>query len=276
MARTALITGCSSGIGRELALQLRANGWHVFVTARRKAALNEFTNQEGFTPLVLDVNHQEQRQHLWEQLQQHGQLDLLVNNAGYGAMGPVIEMPEQALAQQFATNVFAPLALAQLCFPLLRESPRGMIVNLGSISGIITTPFSGAYCATKAALHSLSDALRMELAPFGIEVITVQPGAIASEFGNNATSTLLETLPEDSLYQPLTPFIEARANASQQNSTSTKAFVAELLKTIEKQPAVAEARIGHGSTALPLLKRLLPTKAVDVILKKKFGLNRRL
>lgn len=276
MAYTALITGCSTGIGRELAKQLHSKGWHVFVTARRLESLNEFENQTRFTTVALDVNDQAQRNSLFTLLEQHGSLDLLVNNAGYGAMGPIIEMPESELKQQFATNVFAPLALAQLCFPLLRQSPRATIVNLGSVSGILTTPFSGAYCATKSALHSLSDALRMELAPFGIKVITIQPGAIESEFGNNATRTLLETLPKDSVYQPLKPFIEARANASQQNSTATVAFVKQMVATIENPNPKAEPRLGSGSTALPLLRRVLPLKAVDGILKRKFGLNAKL
>ncbi|HLR17343.1 MAG TPA: SDR family oxidoreductase [Alcanivoracaceae bacterium] len=273
MAGTALVTGCSSGIGKELASQLHAQGWTVFVTARNKEALSFFTHHEGFIPVVLDVNNAEQRAALAEQLNAHGQLDLLVNNAGYGAMGPVIEMPPEALQLQFATNVFAPLALAQLCFPLLRRSQNGRIVNLGSISGLITTPFSGAYCATKAALHSLSDAMRMELAPFGIEVITIMPGAIESEFGNNAARSLADTLPANSVYQPVKQHIAARANASQQNSTPTVGFVAAMVNTITQPHPPAEKRLGNGSTTLPLLKKLLPLAWVDKILQKKFGLN---
>lgn len=276
MAGTALVTGCSTGIGRELASQLHALGWTVFVTARNLSTLTFFAEQEGFIPVELDVNNPSQRAALAEKLQAHGQLDLLVNNAGYGAMGPIIEMPAEQLQLQFATNVFAPVALAQLCFPLLRNSKQGRIVNLGSISGIITTPFSGAYCATKSALHSLSDAMRMELAPFGIQVLTIMPGAIASEFGNNAAGSLSNTLPSDSVYQPLRQYIEARANASQQNSTSTADFVAALVATLNKENPPAEKRIGNGSTALPMLKKLLPLRWVDGMLQKKFGLNARL
>lgn len=276
MAGTALITGCSTGIGRELASQLHALGWTVFVTARKIEALSFFTHQDGFIPVELDVNNPEQRVALAEQLHAHGRLDLLVNNAGYGAMGPIIEMPAAELQLQFDTNVFAPVALAQLCFPLLRQSTKGRIVNLGSISGLVTTPFSGAYCATKSALHSLSDAMRMELAPFGIDVITIMPGAIASEFGNNAASSLANTLPSDSVYQPVKQYIEARANASQQNSTGTADFVAAMVKTITQEKPPAEQRIGNGSTTLPLLKKLLPLRWVDAILQKKFGLNTRL
>lgn len=276
MAGTALITGCSTGIGRELAAQLHALGWTVFVTARKLNSLASFAEQEGFIPIELDVNHPEQRAALAAKLQAHGQLDLLVNNAGYGAMGPIIEMPAEQLQLQFDTNVFAPVALAQLCFPLLRNSNKGCIVNLGSISGIVTTPFSGAYCATKSALHSLSDAMRMELAPFGIKVITIMPGAIASEFGNNASGSLSSTLPSNSVYQPVKQHIEARANASQQNSTSTTDFVAAMVATISKENPPAEKRIGNGSTTLPMLKKLLPLRWVDGILQKKFGLNTRL
>lgn len=273
MPKTALITGCSSGIGKELANQLQAKGWHVFVTARRLESLADFKNKAGFTCYALDVNSTEQRTALLEQITQHGKLDLLVNNAGYGAMGPIIEMPQAELEKQFSTNVYAPLTLAQLCLPLLRNSQQAHIINIGSVSGILTTPFSGAYCATKSALHSLSDALRMELAPFGIRITTIQPGAIQSEFGNNAASTLANTLPANSLYQPLKKHIEARAMASQSNNTKTVDFVQQLIKVIEQKNPPAEKRIGSGSTALPLLRRLLPLKTVDAILQKKFGLH---
>src|SRR5688572_1888404 len=147
----ALVTGCSSGIGRELALQLVQQGWKVYAGARRPESLQVLASEQ-FLPVQLDVNVPEQLTQCLARIEQEaGRLDLLVNNAGYGAMGSVVEMPLEQVRQQFETNVFAPLALVQLLLPLLQNSDRALVVNIGSISGIVTTPFSGAYCATKAA-----------------------------------------------------------------------------------------------------------------------------
>lgn len=269
----ALITGCSSGIGRELAQQLVRQGWQVYAGARRPDVLTALASPQ-LLPVQLDVNSPEQVAQCVGRIEaEAGRLDLLVNNAGYGAMGPVIEMPLAELRQQFETNVFAPLALTQAALPLLQRGSAPLVVNIGSISGIVTTPFSGAYCATKAALHSLSDALRMELAPFGVRVLTIQPGAIQSEFGNNAERSLASTLPASSRYQPVRSYIEARARASQQNGTPTKQFVHDVVKTIHSQPPPPVRRLGNGSTSLLLLKRLLPARWLDRLLQRKFGLD---
>jgi short-subunit dehydrogenase len=148
---------------------------------------------------------------------------------------------------------------------------NAQVVNIGSVSGITTTPFSGAYCATKAALHSLSDAQRMELAPFGIDVITVQPGAIESKFGDNSLNNVLQRITPKSLYAPLKEAIQARATASQDNPTPATEFAESLVEQLLNNPK-AVIRIGNGSFGLPLLKRWLPTTILDKILSKKFNL----
>jgi len=187
-------------------------------------------------------------------------------------MGPVTELPQASLQAQFATNVFAPVAMTRACLPLLRASKQAQVVNVGSVSGILTTPFSGAYCATKAALHSLSDAMRMELKPLGIQVITVQPGAIESSFGDTSLAGVDDLIDDASPYKPLEDKIQERAMASQQNPTTAAEFAELLLSAMEK-PSLTEVRIGNGSRALPAIKRWLPTRWVDAILSKRFGLN---
>ncbi|MEN9465131.1 MAG: hypothetical protein RL217_1312 [Pseudomonadota bacterium] len=274
--KTVLITGCSSGIGRALAQTYLQADYKVYACARRLETLNSL-HHSRLVPIKMDVNNpQDIEQALQKITEDSGYLDCLINNAGFAAMGPVSELSTENLAQQFATNVFAPVALTKAFLPLLRHnataSSLSQIINIGSISGILTTPFSGAYCATKAALHSLSDALRMELKPFHIEVITIQPGGIESEFGNNSLKNLAGILADDSIFMPLKIQIEARATASQENPTPAAEFAQILFEKTQHKPK-AEIRIGHGSTLLPLIKRLLPTKLVDKILSKKFGLN---
>jgi short-subunit dehydrogenase len=273
-SRVVLITGCSSGIGRTLALQLHARGDTVIATARRPDSVEDLARQ-GMRTLALDVCSAESIAALQRQLQSENlALDLLINNAGYGQMGPLLDLDSEVLRAQFETNVVGLMAITRALVPLMRVSTQPRIVNIGSVSGILITPFAGAYCASKAAVHALSDALRMELRPLGIAVITVQPGAIQSEFGHSAQGSLHKREVEDSPYAAAAAGIEARAGASQQHATSTADFVARLIKAISARRPPAVVRIGSGSTALPLLARLLPTALRDRILSRRFGLNR--
>jgi len=270
---TVFITGCSTGIGRALALACLERGDLVFATARKIESLSDIEH-ERLVPIALDVNDDAAiAKAMTIVTERVHHIDLLVNNAGYAAMGPVLELSHDKLLAQFETNVFAPLAVTRAALPLLRAANGAQVVNIGSVSGILTTPFSGAYCATKAALHSLSDAMRMELAPFKIRVITVQPGAIQSSFGENSLSSVSGLIAEDSLYEPVKADIEARAMASQQHPTTAADFCATLLRILKDNPG-AVVRIGNGSMALPLMRRLLPISWLDAILSKKFGLNK--
>lgn len=268
----ALITGCSSGIGRALAEAFQTAGYQVWATARRDedvAALG----QAGLRGVLLDVNDEPAVERLAEQLQREaGGLDVLINNAGYGAMGPLLDGGSQAIRRQFETNVFAVVGVTRALFPALRAR-RGLVVNIGSVSGVLVTPFAGAYCASKAAVHALNDALRLELAPFGIEVMEVQPGAIASNFGANASREMAALVGEESAWWPLRRFIQARAAASQDKPTPTSDFAQKLLAAAQKSPRPRLVRIGNGSRALPLLSRWLPTGLLDKVLKKRFGLD---
>ncbi|SDH63556.1 SDR family oxidoreductase [Pseudomonas panipatensis] len=271
----ALITGCSSGIGRALAETFQGAGYRVWATARREEDVAEL-NRAGFQGVRLDVNDEAAVTSLAERLQREvGGLDLLINNAGYGAMGPLLDAGSEGLRRQFETNVFAVVGLTRALFPLLRAR-RGLVVNIGSVSGLLVTPFAGAYCASKAALHALNEALRLELAPFAIEVLEVQPGAIASQFGANASRAMDSLVDRDSPWWPLRRFIQARAAASQDNPTPAAELARLLLAAVQRQPRPRLLRVGNGSRALPLLARWLPSALLDKVLKKRFGLDGRL
>ncbi|MFV3303882.1 SDR family oxidoreductase [Pseudomonas sp. NY15181] len=268
----ALITGCSSGIGRALAEAFRNAGYQVWATARRDEDVAALS-QAGLRGVQLDVNDEPAVARLAEQLQREvGGLDVLVNNAGYGAMGPLLDGGSQAIRQQFETNVFAVVGLTRALFPALRAR-RGLVVNVGSVSGVLVTPFAGAYCASKAAVHALNEALRLELAPFGIEVLEVQPGAIASNFGANASREMAAVVSEDSAWWPLRSFIQARAAASQDKPTPASDFARQLLAAVQRSPRPRLVRIGNGSRALPFLARWMPRGVMDKVLKKRFGLD---
>ncbi|KAF1051210.1 MAG: putative oxidoreductase [Stenotrophomonas maltophilia] len=268
----ALITGCSSGIGLALAEAFQQAGYRVWATARREEDVARL-DQAGFTGVALDVNDSAALAQLAERLQRDaGGLDVLINNAGYGAMGPLLDTGVAGLRQQFETNVFAVVELTRQLFPLLRAR-RGVVVNIGSVSGVLVTPFAGAYCASKAAVHALSDALRLELAPFAIDVLEVQPGAIASRFGANAQQSMQATVAADSAWAPLRAFIEARAKASQDRPTPAETLARQVLAAVQQPKPPRLLRVGNGSRALPFIARWLPAAVRERALKKRFGLD---
>ena len=271
----ALITGCSSGIGRALADAFKAAGYQVWATARKAEDVATLATA-GFTAVQLDVNDGQALERLSERInQQQGGLDVLVNNAGYGAMGPLLDGGVPAMQRQFETNVFAIVGVTRALFPVLRRA-RGLVVNIGSVSGVLVTPFAGAYCASKAAVHALSDALRMELAPFGIRVMEVQPGAIASSFAKNAGHEAEQLISEQSPWWPLREGIRARAKASQDNPTPAHEFAAALLKAVQQPKPPRLLRLGNGSRALPMMAGLLPKGLLEKGLMKRFGLGKSL
>ena len=271
----ALITGCSSGIGRALADALKGAGYQVWATAR-KAVDIEVLNAAGFIGVALDVNDSLAISQLAMRLEhQAGRLDVLINNAGYGAMGPLLDGGVEALRRQFETNVFAIIGVTRALFPLLRLS-QGLVVNIGSVSGVLVTPFAGAYCASKAAVHALSDALRMELAPFAIGVLEVQPGAIASSFGAHASQQAEQLLEQTSPWWPIRDGIRARANASQDNPTPASHFARNVLAAVQNNQRPDLLRLGNGSRIMPLLAALVPKRLLQAALKKRFGLDRSL
>ncbi|MDE1164967.1 MAG: SDR family oxidoreductase [Pseudomonas sp.] len=266
-----LITGCSSGIGLALAQAFKQAGHEVWATARKPEDVSRLQAQ-GFIGRQLDVNDETALTQLASELPH---LDILINNAGYGAMGPLLDGGVEGMRRQFETNVFSIVGVTRALFPLLRAS-RGLVVNIGSVSGVLVTPFAGAYCASKAAVHGLCDALRLELAPFGIRVMEVQPGAIDTHFASNAGREAELVISEQSAWWPLRESIRARANASQNRPTPAATFAGELVKAVLQPKPARLVRIGNGSTVLPLMERLLPKGLLDAVLKKKFGLSRSL
>ena len=186
---TALVTGCSTGIGWAAAHMLRAAGWQVFPTARKPADLNKL-HAAGFTPVALDVASGESvRAAAAETLKlTGGKLGALVNNAGYGQPGALEDLSREALREQFETNVVGLQDLTNQFIPLFRQQGWGRIVNVSSVVGRIPLPLMGAYVASKFAVEALSDCLRLELRNSGVAVSIVEPGPIATDFRSNAAA----------------------------------------------------------------------------------------
>jgi NAD(P)-dependent dehydrogenase (short-subunit alcohol dehydrogenase family) len=189
--KAVLITGCSSGIGRETALHLAGLGpYTVYATARRVETLADL-EEAGCRTLALDVTDEDSMRAAVAAVEEaEGAVWALINNAGYSQSGAVESLPIDSLRRQFETNVFGLVRMCQLVLPAMRAKGTGRIVNLGSMGGKLTFPGGGAYHATKYALEALSDAMRFEVAGFGIRVVLIEPGLIVTNFGETAVSTI--------------------------------------------------------------------------------------
>jgi short-subunit dehydrogenase len=213
--KTILITGATAGIGRHAALELVRRGHHVIATGRREKALETLRDEAkkagaksgGKLDVIrLDVTKEsdvkEARAVVHSLTDGHG-VDVLVNNAGYGQMGPLETVSDEDLRKQYETNVFGLMSVTRAFVPRMRERGAGRVINISSIGGRMTFPLMGAYNSTKYAVESLSDALRVELAPFGIEVSVVEPGPIRTEFNDVAMETIDPASFNGSPYAPV-------------------------------------------------------------------------
>ena len=180
-----LITGCSSGLGHALALRFIKSGYPTYASARRLESIGDLADA-GCVTLQLDVTDIDSIQKAVKTVEDiHGHVGILINNAAIGIMTPMETIPLEQVRRQYETNVFGLLAITQTVIPAMRNAGQGRIVNCGSSGGEFTTPGGGVYQATKYALDSMNDAMRMELKSFGIDVVLIEPGAISSNFGKN-------------------------------------------------------------------------------------------
>lgn len=267
-----LVTGCSSGIGRAMVGAFADAGHKVLATARRPESLAALQGGTVETTALDVTSGSSVEAAVRACLEWAGRVDILVNNAGYGLIGPVAELDLEDLRRQLETNVVGLVAVTQAVVPHMVAAGRGRIVNIGSVSGVTTAPFGGAYSGSKAAVHLMSDALRMELAPFGIEVVTVQPGAVATGFSRTAAAGI-ERYREGSLYSPVYDAIETRARFSEHRSVCVETFARRLVAEVTRQRPPHTFRLGSGSRLLPFLARL-PVRLRDRILARRFGLHR--
>jgi NAD(P)-dependent dehydrogenase (short-subunit alcohol dehydrogenase family) len=188
----ALVTGSSSGIGFETAILLARNGFHTYATMRnlnKSAKIKEIANNEGLPLEVIELdvdNDLSTINAIQGILSKKEGIDLLVNNAGYGLVGPIEDISiEKELKPQFETNLFGVVRVTQQVLPIMRRQKSGRIINVSSVGGLAGYPFSAAYCSTKFALEGLCDSLSYEVEKFGIKIIVIEPGLVASDFHNN-------------------------------------------------------------------------------------------
>jgi NAD(P)-dependent dehydrogenase (short-subunit alcohol dehydrogenase family) len=195
-SKPVLITGCSTGIGRATAERLASDGWNVYATARKPESI-ENLKASGAKTLALDVNDESSMASAVAALERDGgSVGALVNNAGYSQSGAIESVPLDSVRKQFDTNVFGLIRMCQLVLPGMRRAGSGRIVNVSSMGGKLVFPGGGVYHATKHAVEAISDALRFEVAGFGVDVVVIEPGLIKTEFGETAAGSISATAGE--------------------------------------------------------------------------------
>ena len=273
--RTALVTGASSGIGEDTARRLQALGYTVYGAARRTDRLRALA-ADGIRPLTMDVTDDaSMTAGVNRILEETGRIDVLVNNAGYGSYGAIEDVPMDEARRQFEVNVFGLARLTQLVAPHMRAQGSGTIINISSMGGRLTTPLGGWYHATKYAVEALSDALRMELRPFGIDVVVVEPGGIRTEWASIAADHLEATAEGSAYADQIRAVAGAMRSESYQRRYSPPAVIA---RTIGKIVTARHPRTRYavGFMAKPLIaaRRVLPDRAFDQLIGAAFGFLR--
>ena len=231
--RTALVTGASSGIGKEAAILLAAEGFQVIAAARRRDRLVELADQyQGIIPKQVDLSDSKDLEAFCAYISELSQpVSVLVNNAGYATRGMLEDVAIDKIKRMFEVNVFSLIRVTQACLPGMRKARAGIIVNLSSIVGKFPFPGSGLYASTKHAVEAITDALRIELAPLGIKVVAIRPGAIATEFGQAAEKSTGDLFARtDPDYKPIYEAIKKRMDKIFENqSPSRPQLIADLI-----------------------------------------------
>lgn len=273
MAPTALVTGTSSGIGHATAIALRDAGYTVFAGARSPDDLDRLAD-EGLRPVRLDVTDEPSMQAAVAAAEAGtGRVDLLVNNAGYGQMGPIEEVSIEQWRRQFETNVFGLVRLCQLVLPGMRQARSGRIVNVDSAGGEFTFPLAGAYSASKHAVESVSDALRFEVAPHGIAVVLIQPGMVDTPLAARTAAAIVAA--SGSAYADMTTRFAAamRAPASLGGVIPPEEVAEAIVAAATADSAPTRVKVGAVAERMAAARRSLSDRDWDAMLAAQLGLG---
>ncbi|MBB4394717.1 oxidoreductase [Bradyrhizobium sp. ERR14] len=251
--RTALVTGASSGMGKEIAKRLIKDGFQVYAAARNIEKMSDLAKL-GARTLRMDISKDAEIKAAVDTiLDEVGGVDVLVNNAGFGLYGPVEEVGIDEARYQFEVNLFGAARLTQLLLPSMRQKRSGTIVNITSMGGKIYTLLGAWYHATKHALEGWSDCLRLELAPFGIKVVVVEPGLIETGFGDVVANGLLKRSGSGP-YAKLTQAVaKSTRDAYGQGRGTNPSVIADVVSKAVKE-AKPRTRYVAGKYALPMIK----------------------
>ncbi|HLE55086.1 MAG TPA: SDR family oxidoreductase [Thermoplasmata archaeon] len=274
--RVALVTGCSSGIGRATALLLARSGYRAFATVRTSHAEESLRREAAGLPLeILQMDLAEEAaaaRLVSEVLRRAGRVDVLVNNAGYALLGAVEDLRADVVRRQFQVNVFTPVQLCRGVLPTMRAQRFGRIVNVSSMAGRVSVPLMGAYCASKFALEAFTDSVRAEAKPFGVRVALVEPGPVATEFNRAALAESREILEAASPYRPV--YQEYQEDFSTPGAATPAQVARTILKAVQAAHPRSRYRVRAREAFLAGLVQLIPKGAMDFATTRFMGLQK--
>jgi NADP-dependent 3-hydroxy acid dehydrogenase YdfG len=263
-----LLTGASSGIGYDTAVALAKQGHKVYAAARRVERM-EPLREWGIVPLQMDVTDEaSMRQGVQTLLDREGRIDVLVNNAGYGFFGAVENVPMDDARNQLEVNIFGLARLCQLVLPAMRKQHSGRIVNISSVAGKTVFYYGGWYHVSKFAVEALSDALRIEVQPFGIDVVIIEPGSIKTNWGAIAADHLAETS-NNTVYADTGAMMAQNLRGMYESSRISDPSVVRkaICRAVNARRPRTRYRIGYLSTTIVFFHWLLPTRWWDHIMR---------
>jgi NAD(P)-dependent dehydrogenase (short-subunit alcohol dehydrogenase family) len=268
----ALVTGGSSGIGEATARALLAKGFAVYAVARRVERMSALES-EGVHVFAMDVTDDASMVAGIERIiTEQGRIDVLVNNAGYGSYGAVEDVPIDEARRQFEVNVFGLARLVQLVTPHMRSRRSGRIINISSIGGKFYEPFGAWYHATKFAVEGFSDSLRMELRPFGIQVVLIEPGPIRTEWNEIARDSLLERSGDGAYADWARKAHGVMERFDEPSRASSPEEVADkIVKAARAKRPAARYPVGRGARVITTSRDLLPDRVFDEVVSRTYG-----
>ncbi len=266
--KVALITGASSGIGESAAILLHKAGFIVYGAARRVEKMKSL-EAIGISVISLDITDEDSIVNCVNTIiQKEGSIDVLVNNAGYGSFGAVEDVPMEEARRQFDVNIFGLARLTQLVLPKMRENSFGKIVNISSMGGKVYTPFGAWYHATKHALEGWSDCLRIEVKPFGIDVVVVEPGGIKTPWGQIAADNLKKTSGNGAYAESANNAAEGTAKMYSSNQlTNPEAIGKVILKAVTTRRPKTRYVKGYMAKPSIFMRKWFGDRFFDRVLK---------
>lgn len=272
-ARTVLITGCSTGIGLASARMMKARGWRVFATARTPADLARLERDEGVEALHLELEDPAAIAACASAVldRTSGRLDALFNNAAYGQVGAVEDLSPDVLRRQLEVNVVSWHDLTRRIVPAMRANGRGRIVHCSSVLGLVSTPYRGAYCASKYAVEALADAMRIELSGTGIHVALIEPGPIRTNFVSTALAHFKRSVDIDS--SPHRDLYRARLDSMERGGKETfklgpDAVALKLAHALESSKPRLRYFVTTPTYLAAGLRRILPARLLDHVVAR--------
>ncbi|MEJ2115549.1 MAG: SDR family NAD(P)-dependent oxidoreductase [Gammaproteobacteria bacterium] len=278
--KSVLITGCSSGIGLDIAKTLNENGYNVFASARKKSDVEKLT-QLGLQSLRLDIADSESIQVATKTLlnETDGKLFALINNAGFGQPGAVEDLKRDVLRQQFETNLFGLIELTNNVLPIMHQQGYGRIIQISSVLGLVAMPFRGAYIASKFALEGISDTLRLELSGSNIYVSLVEPGPIASRFRQNSLQLFKQNIDtENSRFHNSYKATIARLDSvgpAVPFTLEPEAVTKKVLHALQNPRPKSRYYVTFPTYLFAYFKRLLPAQMLDKLLTRSANIDRK-